>query len=148
MNNIATGLVFCSIGDFLLHMEDHPSVGHETWFLTGLVSFLIGHIFFMLSLSKKSYKLLEKSGIPQKDDAERLVIIVFVVGMIMLLTPNIKDSVLKIGVVIYAFVIGRMALWSLILNRQEGSLQTLLKAQLTKLSIEEASGDKGQYYIY
>lgn len=56
-NKIAIGLFFCAIGDFLLHMEDHPVHGNDLWFLLGLVSFLIGHIFFMFSLGKRSYAL-------------------------------------------------------------------------------------------
>ena len=147
MNDVATGLVFCSLGDWLLHLEDHPTIGHDFWFLGGLVSFLIGHIFFMFALSKKSYKL-EKFGIKQKDDTERIVIIFFVVGMIGLLVPNINDNVLKIGVCVYAFVIGRMALWSLILNNQESRLNDTLKSELNKLSKQEINSDKGLYYIY
>jgi len=90
MNNVATALVFCAMGDLFLHMEDHPSVGHETWFLSGLVSFLIGHIFFMLSLSKRSYNLLKSSGIPQKDNFEKLFVILYLVTLLMILVPNIE----------------------------------------------------------
>jgi hypothetical protein len=68
MNNMATGLVFCALGDFLLHMEDHPQYGSDIWFLTGLVSFLVGHIFYMFSLSKRSYALKEKSGTTQEEN--------------------------------------------------------------------------------
>jgi hypothetical protein len=39
--------------------------------------------------------------------------------MVAILVPEIKDPVLKIGVCCYAFVIGRMAYWSLVLNSQE-----------------------------
>jgi hypothetical protein len=147
MNNVATGLIFCSLGDWLLHLEDHPTMGHEFWFLGGLVSFLVGHIFFMFALSKRSYNM-EKFGIEQKDETERIIVIFIIVGMIGILVPNISDNVLKIGVCVYAFVIGRMALWSLILNNQESRLCDTLKNDLNKLSKQEAKGDKGLYYIY
>ena len=91
---------------------------------------------------------MEKYGIMQKDDTERIVIIFFVVGMIGLLVPNISDNVLKIGVCVYAFVIGRMALWSLILNNQESRLNDTLKSELNKLSKQEIKSDKGLFYIY
>lgn len=101
----------------------------------------------MFALSKKSYQM-EKYGIKQKDDTERIVIIFFVVGMIGILVPNISDNVLKIGVCVYAFVIGRMALWSLILNNQESRLNDTIKSELNKLSKQEIRSDKGFYYIY
>ena len=44
-------LKFCAFGDFCLQMEHHPKVGSEFWFLGGLVSFLIGHIFFSFGLT-------------------------------------------------------------------------------------------------
>ena len=53
VDNIATGLLCCCGGDFLLHMEGHPKFGGEPWFLIGLVIFLIGHIFIILAINRK-----------------------------------------------------------------------------------------------
>ena len=55
-----------------------------------------------------------------------MVIIFLIVAMVLIIVPNVEDPVLKIGVCVYAFVIGRMALWSLILNSQESRLRDTL----------------------
>lgn len=145
MNNMAVGLVFCALGDFLLHMEDHPKYSSDFWFLAGLVSFLIGHIFFMFSLSKRSYALKEKSGTTQDDMIQKLVITLIIFVMISIIVPVIKEPLLKIGVCCYAFVIGRMALWSLILSSQEARLAEKMQHELSNLSKTDQEGEKGQY---
>jgi len=54
---LQAGLVFCSGGDFMLHMEIHPSLGHRAWFLVGLISFLIGHIYFIWGMKGRINEL-------------------------------------------------------------------------------------------
>jgi uncharacterized membrane protein YhhN len=72
--------------------------------------------------------LVAKSGIEQKDSYEKFVITLIVLSMITLLIPVVKDPLMKIGVCCYAFVIGRMALWALILNSQEHRLCKTISA--------------------
>ena len=103
------GLVLCALGDFLLHMEDHPEYGHELWFLTGLVSFLMGHIFLMFAISLKSYTLT-KAGFSDYPTSIPVCVIIYVIGILCVIIPNVKKPVLKIGVVLYGGVIGRMLL--------------------------------------
>ena len=113
--NMAKGLIFCALGDFLLHMEDDPKYGDELWFLSGLVSFLVGHIFFMFGMSTRSIDF-EKSGLSINTIPIKLFIIVYVVCMVKVLIPGIDDPVLKVGVCVYAFIIGRMFMYALIIT--------------------------------
>ena len=113
---MAIGLVFFGIGDFCLHMEKDPVNGKKIWFLIGLGSFLIGHIFMMLRLS---FRLTELKC----DGSERFnlafvgFLIIFVLFKIL---PNIKDDkFMQNAVVLYTFVIGRMFYFSLVLSKQE-----------------------------
>ena len=112
-------------------MEEHPQIGSDKWFLSGLVAFLIGHVFFMFAMSARSYELLS-SGISNDGYAIKGAVSLFVVFMIKTLIPGIKDDVLKVGVVIYAFVIGRMLFWALISTTQENELLMKLKLALKK----------------
>ena len=94
-------------------MEDHPQRGSDKWFLSGLVSFLIGHVFFMFAMSARSFEL-KSAGIPNDGNMIKGAVALYVIFMIKTLIPGIKDDVLKIGVVVYSFIIGRMLFWALI----------------------------------
>ena len=54
---MAKGLLLCSLGDFLLRMEDHPQYGGEGWLAGGLVSFLVGHLCFGQAFSGRTTAL-------------------------------------------------------------------------------------------
>jgi len=51
--------VLCALGDFLLAMEYHPQYGSSMWFLSGLLSFLFGHIYFLGAFSHRSQMYTE-----------------------------------------------------------------------------------------
>ena len=110
-------------------MEDDPVNGGENWFLAGLVSFLIGHLFFMFAMSARSYELLG-AGIPNDGSYIRAFVLIYVMVMVKTLIPGIKDDNLKVGVIVYSFIIGRMLFWALVTTLQENDLLQRLKLSL------------------
>ena len=112
-------------------MEGDPVNGGENWFLAGLVSFLIGHLFFMFAMSARSYELLG-AGIPNDGSYIRAFVLIYVMVMVKTLIPGIKDDNLKVGVIVYSFIIGRMLFWALVTTIQENDLLQRLKLSLQK----------------
>lgn len=132
-NLINSGLLLCGVGDFLLHMDDHPDFGSELWFLAGLVAFLVGHIFFMFGVTGRSKSLAEYSGSKPLYLYPTVVLGAYALFMLKLLTPGIKDPALKVGVVVYIFVIARMTACSLVLSNQEANYHEKLLKDIQKL---------------
>ena len=64
-------------------------------------------------MSARSYELLG-AGIPNDGPYIKAFVLIYVVVMVKTLIPGIKDEVLKVGVVVYSFIIGRMLFWALI----------------------------------
>jgi len=50
--------------------------------------------------------------------------------MVKTLIPGIKDDNLKVGVIVYSFIIGRMLFWALVTTIQENDLLQRLKLSL------------------
>jgi uncharacterized membrane protein YhhN len=119
---ISNGLIYCAWGDFLLCMEGDPKHGGDIWFLTGLVAFLIGHLYFILALR---FKLLDqyRHGIINQNVWAKPLIMVYCLFMICTLVPKIDDVALQFGVILYAIVIGTMAYHSLVLASAESTLK-------------------------
>jgi len=42
--------LFCAIGDFMLHLEEHPKIGGIHFFLFGLISFLFAHCLLIFGM--------------------------------------------------------------------------------------------------
>lgn len=120
-NKVSQGLIFCAWGDFLLCMEGDPNYGGEPWFLTGLVSFLIGHIYFIFAMRNRLSEYTS-CGILNTNGWALPVIIFFTVAMVSIICPKVDDLVLRAGVVFYALVIGTMAYHSMILATAENNL--------------------------
>lgn len=113
-NKVSQGLIFCAWGDFLLCMEGDPTYGGEIWFLTGLVSFLIGHIYFIFAMRNRLNEY-RQCGIENTNLWALPVIIVFAITMVSIICPEVDDDILRVGTVFYAAVIGTMAYHSMIL---------------------------------
>jgi uncharacterized membrane protein YhhN len=120
---IASGLVFAFAGDtFLLFQKD---VQHgSTFFLLGLISFLICHIFYIIGFLK--YKNSE-NGFLTKKPYFLLPFLVYVFVMLNYLLPNVPSG-LKIAVIVYSLVIASMALSALHLRSRtrEGGAWAML----------------------
>ena len=84
----------CSIGDFCLAMEIHPKWGNEVWFLTGLVSFLIGHVIFMLAMRQRINDITKTKRIKITDRISVALMVVFAIIMMALIVPHVDDPVL------------------------------------------------------
>jgi uncharacterized membrane protein YhhN len=104
-NPVLIGLLFCAGGDFSLRLED---AGNEVqhiaipYFLLGLLSFLIGHFFFIAAyISDGGNGLQFKWGV---------VCYLWAGGMVWICTQNIPshDIILKLGVTIYGLTIATM----------------------------------------
>lgn len=115
-DSIQNGLICCSIGDFCLAMENHPKFGHELWFLSGLVVFLIGHIIFMLAMRKRIYDVTLSKRIHNNNNWAFPVMAVLCSALLAILIPAVDDPVLKCGVVAYGLIIGSMTYHSLLMN--------------------------------
>ena len=129
---IASGLVYCAWGDFLLCMEDDPTYGGDAWFLTGLFAFLIGHVYLTLALRNR---LLDqyRNGIINTNVWAKPLIILCSLFMMKILIPEMGDRALQAGGVLYAIVIGTMAYHSLMLATAESNLKDQLFEKLQVL---------------
>lgn len=102
---LLTALTFSWIGDIILLFANKG----EIYFILGLVSFLISHVFYIVLFSKQTItksinnKLSFASGIG--------VILLYFLGMITTLGPKLGS--LTVPVVIYAIVISSMMFFAL-----------------------------------
>lgn len=99
------GLLFCWVGDVLLMFESSNSL----FFIFGLASFLLGHIFYILYFTKIPNK---STKISVQKLLMLLPVVIFVFGLLYILYPSLGE--LKIPVTLYAIVLGcmlSMALW-------------------------------------
>lgn len=103
-NFLIIALLFSWIGDIILLFGDRA----EIYFIVGLISFLISHLFYILLFSKqmkkdrKSSKAIYWIGVT--------AIIAYLMGMLFVLLPTLGD--LKIPVFVYALVISTMLLFA------------------------------------
>jgi uncharacterized membrane protein YhhN len=102
---LLTALTFSWIGDIILLFANKG----EIYFILGLVSFLISHVFYIVLFSKQTItksinnKLSFASGIG--------VILLYFLGMITTLGPKLGS--LTIPVIVYAIVISSMLFFAL-----------------------------------
>ena len=134
---ISTALVFCAIGDFCLDMERHPSWESNIWFLAGLVSFLVGHIFFILGMQKRIKDLTSSDQIKNENLWALPCVMIYVVTICYIILPHISDIVLQGGVIAYAAVIGIMVYNSLVMTVLDSKLNIFCRSELKKLKSED-----------
>ncbi|WP_316821873.1 lysoplasmalogenase [Pedobacter gandavensis] len=109
-----TGLFFCLLGDVLLMLVwQNPG-----YFMYGLVSFLLGHIFYIRAfyLDFRSAQELDKKG-------ARLAIVLcaaFGIAFYFYLRPHLND--MKLPVMIYTFVICLMMMMATFRNQRVNAL--------------------------
>lgn len=106
------GFVFGWIGDYFLHAK--PS---NAYFVTGFISFLIGHIIYIVAFVKATpviapdYKLF--NGV-------EIAIIIGIVTLLMAAAEVVKvkfsPSVVKVGVIIYLLAINSMVVRAAVLG--------------------------------
>ena len=106
---ILIGLFFSWLGDIFLLLDSKGSI----FFIAGLVSFLITHIFYILyflSIGNSAPSLLKKQPL--------LIVLILCYGsaLVVLLFPYLGE--LKIPVILYAAVICTMLLCSLHISRK------------------------------
>lgn len=102
---LITALLFSWIGDIILLFGDRA----EIYFISGLVSFLISHLVYIVLFNKQIKKSRESSktvfwvGVT--------AIIMYLMIMLFLLLPTLGD--LKLPVLVYALVLSTMLLFAL-----------------------------------
>ncbi len=102
-----SALIFCWAGDVLLMFQ-----GAEIFFILGLVAFLIGHLFYMISYQKLRHTDIQGSGLLNTQKMRySLPIILAGTGLVTILFPHLGG--LKIPVMIYALVLTLMVLQAL-----------------------------------
>lgn len=89
------GLLLSVVGDVFMELAGFSN----TWFVSGLVSFLIAHICYIIAYLQDSRKLHPLRSLP---------FFAFCLGLISFLLLNGKVGRMSIPVVIYATVIGTM----------------------------------------
>ena len=94
---IKFGLLFSSFGDLFLELQELE--GFDYFFILGLASFLIGHVWYIAAYASGKLNLRASLLTPPT---------VFALGMIFVLFPHLDED-LKIPVCVYACVIGMMA---------------------------------------
>ena len=118
---MSMGLILCSVGDFCIEMETHPKVGNELWFIFGLVSFLIGHVYFLRGMHARVKEITVKAISSDNQFALPFVSLIFIITQYLIL-PSIDDPVLAVGVVVYGVVMSALVYWSIILNTCNSNL--------------------------
>ena len=89
------GLIFSFLGDFFLLLK--------SGFLLGLGSFLLAHIFYIISFKKRSLSRVSVGVI--------VVLLLYLVSLISFLFPHLKE--MKIPVIIYGIIISTMLYFSI-----------------------------------
>ena len=140
-NKISTGLIFCAFGDFCLAMELHPQYGVEAWFLTGLISFLVGHLFFTHGLSTRIKAITRSKRVVSTNNWAAPFMAVYVLSLIYVIVPHVEDPVLQVGVGLYGAIIGTMTYHSIVLTTCEANLHDYCRSEYSLLP----AADKSQY---
>jgi len=99
-------LVFCWAGDVLLMFQDG-----EIFFILGLVAFLIGHLFYMISYRKLRIMNYSESLMNVQKIRHSFPIVIAGTGLVIILFPHLGG--LKIPVMVYAVVLTLMVLQAL-----------------------------------
>src|SRR6187431_1073424 len=107
---IVLALVFSWAGDVLLMFESTNS----NFFISGLVAFLIAHIFYILFYEN----VIRKEGL-RKNYWWFLPVIIYYISLIYILSPNLGD--MKLPVRIYGIVISYMLIQALQTGRIKNS---------------------------
>jgi uncharacterized membrane protein YhhN len=92
-------LVLCWIGDVALMLV---SV-NEVWFMTGLIAFLAGHIFYIISYRQHRWESTERALLPVQKIRFSLPVVLAGTGLIVILFPVLGS--LQVPVIIYSCVI-------------------------------------------
>lgn len=106
------GFVFGWIGDYFLHAK--PS---NAYFVTGFISFLIGHIIYIVAFVKATPVIAP--GYEQFNGVE-IAVIIGIVTLLMVAAEVVKvkfsPSVVKVGVIIYLLAINSMVVRAAVLG--------------------------------
>jgi uncharacterized membrane protein YhhN len=93
------GLLFCWAGDTLLLFQPQ----HELFFIGGLLAFLVGHVFYMITYRQHQTTNTTKELLSTQKIRFSLPIILAGTGLIVILFPRLGD--LKIPVLVYGVVL-------------------------------------------
>lgn len=106
------GFIFGWIGDYFLHAK--PS---NAYFVTGFISFLIGHIIYIVAFVKATPVIAP--GYEQFNGVE-IAVIIGIVTLLMVAAEVVKvkfsPSVVKVGVIIYLLAINSMVVRAAVLG--------------------------------
>lgn len=99
-------MVYCMAGDAFLMFEGRDNL----FFILGLASFLVGHIFYILVFRRIASDKFVSFHIPKT-----LIVVAYVAILLYLLIP--RADALWLPVVLYALVIGTMLVFALHLTK-------------------------------
>ena len=115
-NSIASGLLFCSFGDFFLHLciGGEKTYTNLILFMLGLGSFLVGHLWFLGAFMFRILDLRKFTKVRVSGPA--LIFGGYALLMLSILLPHIPHITIKIGVVAYSSAISLMGICSMVLS--------------------------------
>lgn len=99
-------MIYCLAGDIFLMLDGRD----ELFFILGLASFLVGHIFYILVFRRVSRERFVSFNV-----IKTLLVVAYVGTLLYLLIP--RAGVLWLPVVLYALVIGTMLVFALHLTK-------------------------------
>lgn len=128
-------------------MEMHLSWGHELWFLSGLISFLVGHLFFTYGMRKRINDICSSGRIKNNNNWAAPLLTIYCFVMAFVIVPHVQDQALAIGVVIYAMIIGSMTYHSLCLTTLESAHTSVLESDFYLLQADQKRSFAGQFNL-
>ena len=113
---IIAALLFSWVGDIFLLFENEQN----NWFVYGLGSFLIAHIFYIISNLKSRKPNTQLGLIPTQQMRYLFILILAGLAIVYVLLPHLGD--MKVPVIIYAIILTYMTISALYrYGRVEGS---------------------------
>jgi uncharacterized membrane protein YhhN len=103
-NILLTALLFSWLGDVILLFANVA----EMYFILGLVSFLLAHVFYCILFNKQTKTIKSNKAFLLVGS---VVILAYLIGMLSALLPSLGD--LKIPVIVYASIISVMLFFAL-----------------------------------
>ncbi|QSE97704.1 lysoplasmalogenase [Fulvivirga lutea] len=105
---VAISLVFSWLGDSFLMYQELDA----TYFILGLVSFLIAHVLYAISYFKLRWAEAENPLLPTQKLRHSITLVLAGVALVAILSPNLGD--MRLPVTVYAAVLVFMAISALL----------------------------------
>mmetsp|Transcript_29784 Transcript_29784/g.45411 ORF Transcript_29784/g.45411 Transcript_29784/m.45411 type:complete len:120 (+) Transcript_29784:287-646(+) len=117
---VTIGLILCGLGDFLLSAGGPE--GSQLWFMSGLVSFLVGHLFFISGMISR-INLLKPLADPKPWLFVGLALCYMVGYLTLVYMRTDAGTAIKVAIGVYGCTIAAMVSSAWTLRFQEAKAQ-------------------------